>query len=138
MASMPLEARGALLEDVLERYSGGEQIGDIAPELGMHEVTLYRYLLADRQEEFRQAQVSRAMSQFETAAAHRDACGQAIKDAKDQLELNRHTQLMKLAQDQEKRSQWLMERCLSKIYGQDKGQTQAPVAIQINLRRDDL
>lgn len=138
ISQLPAADRSALLDDVLERYSAGQEIAEIAPEFGISDVTLYKYLLSDRQEEFRQAQIGRAMNEFEKAKANRDACANALRLAPDQLELNRHTQLLKVAEQEEKRSQWLLERVLAKIYGTEKGQSQAPVAIQINLTRDQI
>lgn len=137
MGKFSLEKRAELVDQAIERYSGGEQITQIAEEYGISNVALYRWLLADRQEEFRQAQVGRAMCEFEAAKTNRDLCAKALRDAPDQLELNRQTQLLKVAEHEEKRSQWLLERVLAKIYGTEKQNNQQPVAIQINLSRDD-
>lgn len=128
--------RSAVLDDVLERYSKDEQIVAMASDYGVSHTILYRNLIAERQEEFRQAQVARAMGHFEQAANERDQCVEKLRTAENQLELNRYAQLLKAAESTERRSQWLLERCLPKLYGQDKAQGQAPVAIQINLRRD--
>lgn len=132
---IPLEDRAKMLDDAIERYSRGEQIAEIAQDYGLADVSIYRYLLSDRQEEFRQAQVGRAMNEFEQAKANRDECARKLREAPDQLELNRYTQLLKVAEHEEKRSQWLLERVLAKIYGSDQTKQQAPVAIQINLNR---
>jgi exonuclease VII small subunit len=135
---IPLEDRAKMLDDVIERYSRGEQIADIAVDYNQADVSIYRYLLADRQEEFRQAQVGRAMNEFEQAKANRDECARRLRTAPDQLELNRYTQLLKVAEHEEKRSQWLLERVLAKIYGTEKQNNQQPVAIQINLNRQEI
>jgi hypothetical protein len=129
--------RTAILNEVIVRYCDGEQILEMAPDYGVSDVLIYRYLLAEMPNEFKQAQVSRSMAEFERASAEKDQIVQNARIAPDQLELNRASVLLKCAESNEKRSQWLMERCLSRIYGQEKS-NQAPVAIQINLRRDDV
>lgn len=129
--------RLAMLDDVIARYAGGEEINQVCKDFGISDVLLYKYLLADKQEEFRQAQVSRAMMAFEQAAQDRDKWAEKLETADGQVEINRCAQLMKAAESKERRTQWLLERCLSRIYGQEKQNNQTPVAIQINLNRDN-
>lgn len=128
--------RLAMLDDILAKYEEGKEVSEIAPDYAVSAQMLYRYLLAERSEEFKQAQVSRAMSEFEQAAADRDKWATKLETAEGQVEVNRCAQLMKAAESKERRQQWLLERCLARIYGQEKAANQAPVAIQINLTRD--
>lgn len=129
--------RSDLLDDILLRYSNGQEITQIAPDYCVSEQMLYRYLLAEKSEEFKQAQVSKAMLAFEQAAQERDKWAKELETAEGQVEINRCAQLMKAAESKERRTQWLLERCLSRIYGQEKANSQAPVAIQINLNRTE-
>lgn len=136
IAALPDADRLAMLDDILLRYSEGKEISNIAPDYGVSDVMLYRYLLGERSEEFKVLQVARASMEFERAAQDRDKWSKALETAEGQVEINRCAQLMKAAESKEKRTQWLLERCLSRIYGQEKAANQAPVAIQINLTRD--
>lgn len=136
IAALPDADRLAMLDDILTRYSEGKEITQIAPEYGVSDVMLYRYLLAERSEEFKVLQVARASMEFERAAQERDKWSKELETAEGQVEINRCAQLMKAAESKEKRTQWLLERCLSRIYGQEKAANQAPVAIQINLTRE--
>lgn len=128
--------RLAILDDVLQRYADGEEIRDIAPDYAVSYVMIYSYLLAERSEEFKRLQVSRAMIGFEKAATDRDMYAEQARTSADQFALNKANSMLKYAETAEKRNQWLLERCLSRIYGQEKAANQAPVAIQINLSRE--
>lgn len=97
---------------------------------------LYKYLRADRSEEFKTLQVAKAELEFDQAAKERDKWAKELETADGQVEINRCAQLLKAAESKERRTQWVLERCLSRIYGQEKAAGQAPVAIQINLTRD--
>ena len=137
IATLSNEDRLAILDDVLQRYGKGEEIRDIAPDYGVSYVMIYSYLLADRSDEFKRLQVSRAATEFEQAAQDRDKWTKIMETADGQIEINRCAQLIKSAESKERRTQWLLERCLSRIYGQEKAANQAPVAIQINLTREN-
>ena len=89
---------------VLERYLKDEKASVIAASLGVHLSALHQFLLKHHEEEWRTAQVARALTQWEKAK-------EKIGQSRDQLSLAR-------AREELKSAQWDLERLLSRLFGQ--------------------
>lgn len=112
---------------ILARYLSDESTQQIAASYGVTRQALGQYLLKTAEDEWRSAQVARAI-------ARKEAAEDELEDAKktpDSLSLARTREKLKAAQ-------WDLERVCRRIYGQDQPPNAAPqVAIQINLRREE-
>lgn len=115
LATLPAETRRNIVRDVLARYEAGEQIKAFAHEYNTSNVTLYKYINLEAQEEWRELQVGRALARKEDAE-------RALEEASDALSLARARELLKAAQ-------WDLERVCRRIYGQDAPPLQITVQI---------
>lgn len=110
---------------ILARYLSDESTKDIAASYGVTRQALGQFLLKTAEDEWRNAQVARALARKEAA--------------EDDLENEKRTpDALSLARTRErlKAAQWDLERVCRRIYGQDQPPAgAAQVAIQINLRR---
>lgn len=110
---------------ILQRYLSDESTKDIAASYGITRQALGQFLLKTAEDEWRTAQVARAI-------ARKEAAEDELEDAQktpDALSLARTREKLKAAQ-------WDLERVCRRIYGQDQPPAgAAQVAIQINLRR---
>lgn len=121
IASLPATDRKVLLDQAIERYGAGESVYKIAAELGVEHTTLYRHLVKEREDEWRDAKISRALAELEEAE-------EELKTGRDGLALTR-------ARERCRAAQWHLERLMRRIYGQDSGLAKAQaVQININLR----
>lgn len=103
--------------DILARYMTDETTYDIASDYGVTRQALSAYLLKHAEEEWKEAQVARAIARKEKAE-------DALDTAEDPLQLARARELLKSAQ-------WDLERVCRRIYGQDHN-------LNINLTVSDL
>ena len=111
----------AVIAQVLE----GRETKDIAADLGVTRDKLTYYLLHRTPEDWKEAQVIRAIKRKEEAE-------QAIDDAGDIMALNKANSKLKSAQ-------WDLERTCRRIYGDVKPvEAPAAVLVNINLRRDPV
>ena len=109
---------------VLERYSQGETIRDIAASIGCSHVAIYNRLLTEAPDEWKAVASSNALTDLDQAE-------QDLKTAPDMLTVTR-------ARGWADIQRWKLERLLRRYFGQDQAAGSAPqVAIQINLRRSD-
>ena len=122
LADLPAPQRSAVLDNAIQRYGAGESVYAIAQDLGIEHTTLYRHLVKEREAEWRDAKVSKALVEVEEAE-------EALKTAPDMLALSRARERLRAAQ-------WQLERLLRKIYGQDAPTAAQAVQINISLRRD--
>ena len=112
---------------VLDRYLSDESTKDIAASYGVTRQALGQFLLKAAEDDWRNAQVARALARKEAAE---DDLENAEKTP-DALSLARTRERLKAAQ-------WDLERVCRRIYGQDQPPNgAAQVAIQINLRRSE-
>ena len=119
-AQAPQPYRPAPLEHltvqaVLDRLLADEPSTSIAKSLGVHRSALNQWLLRNCQEDWKSAQVARAISTLELAK-------EELRLAPDALSLAR-------AREQVKAAQWELERLHSRLYGLkgDAGPVAAPV-----------
>jgi hypothetical protein len=123
LANLPAAELSAILDKALQSYGEGESIYRIANGLGVEHTTLYRQLIKHRETDWRDAKVSRALAELESAEDE-------LKTASDALALSR-------ARERCRAAQWQLERLMRRIYGQEQAQSVASVQININLRRDE-
>jgi len=106
LASLTADERKELAHRTIIRVVDGEKTEDIAKEHGVTRQRLNQILLEHAQEEWKAAQVTRALTKKETAE-------EALEMAADGLSLAR-------AREQLKSAQWDLERVFRRVYGEDK------------------
>jgi hypothetical protein len=104
-------------ELVLRRYLTDESTKDIAADYGVTRQALSAFLLKHAEEDWKQAQVVRAIARKEKAEDDLEA-------AQDPLALAKARELLKAAQ-------WDLERVCKRIYAQDHG-------VNVNINVTDL
>lgn len=102
---------------ILERYLSDESTETIAKSYGVTRQSLGQFLLRNAEEDWKEAQVARAIARKEQAEDE-------INSAADALELAK-------AREKLKSAQWDLERVCRRIYGQDHN-------INFNLNITDL
>ena len=115
---------GALIaltpDQVIPRYLADEKTADIAASLGVHISALHQWLIRTCEDQWRDAQVARAITQYEAAK-------EAVSCADDSLCLARATVQLKAAQ-------WELERTYRRVYGgEPTAQNLAQIAVTIDL-----
>jgi hypothetical protein len=118
------EKRQELADSILTRYEKEDSIADMAKEFGISPTSVYKLLLAERPEDWKIIQGARTLH-------HLEQYKQAMKDAKDHLELGKAKELAT-------RAGWELERLLAKVYGikQETAHQQAAVHISIGIKRE--
>jgi len=106
----------------LARYLSDESTKDIAESYGITRQALGQWLLKTAEQEWKDAQVARAIARKEQA-------DEEIEGAADILSLGR-------AREKLRSAQWDLERVCRRIYGQDQPPPGSAVQINIMLRRD--
>lgn len=120
LANLPAQELSALLDKAIQSYGEGESIYRIAAGLGVEHTTLYRQLIKHRETEWRDAKVSRALAELESAEDD-------LKTAPDGLALTR-------ARERCRAAQWQLERLMRRIYGQDhQADSGGRVSITLNI-----
>lgn len=92
--------------EIIARYLSDEKTHDIAASIGVTHQALYAHLLNHSEQDWKDAQVARAL-------ALRDRAEEDLKIAPDALALSRAREVLKSAQ-------WQLERLLRRLYGDDK------------------
>ena len=109
---------------VLQRYLSDESTKDIAESYGVTRQALNQFLIRTAEQEWKDAQVARAIARKESAEDDLDNA----ESTPDALALSRTRERLKAAQ-------WDLERVCRRIYGQDAPPAGAnAVQININLR----
>lgn len=119
-----IQTRGKIKEDpkvILERYLQGETSTQIAETLGVTRAGLSYWLLKNAEEQWKDAQVVKAIRRKEDAEI-------ALDEAKDVFEVSKAREILKSAQ-------WDLERICRRIYGQEQSNNQSPVVINIGIKR---
>jgi hypothetical protein len=102
---------------ILRRYLSDESTEVIAADYGVTRQALGQFLLRHAEEDWKEAQVARAIARKEKAEDQ-------LESAQDPLQLAKARELLKAAQ-------WDLERVCRRIYGQDHN-------LNINLNVTDL
>jgi hypothetical protein len=127
LSSAPLSVGGQLAplknldpKIVLERYLAEESTSDIAQSLGVTRSGLNYWLLRTAEEEWKNAQVIRAIKRKQDAEEEMDTASDAFTLAR--------------ARERLKAAQWDLERVCRRIYGTDQPVDQAGmVSITLNI-----
>ena len=115
------DQRKELADKVLDDYEQGKDIVDQAPKVGVSARSLYRNILNERPEEWRNVRSGILVAEL-------DETKREMKEAKDHLSLARAEKLGN-------RIAWELERLNPALYGQKQEQNpQTAVSININLR----
>jgi IS30 family transposase len=120
---LPEAERLALLEAVLSHYENGAEIAQLAEQLGVSDITLYRNIKRYKSEEWREITSARYESEIDQAQRE-------MKSATDANVVTRARERLRIAS-------WVLERLDRKNYGQDVAQAGAAVQVNINLRRQE-
>lgn len=102
-------------QEILLRYLSDESTKDIAAAYGVTRQALGKHLLKHAEEDWKEAQVARAI-------ARKEAAEDALEKAADPLALAKARELFKAAT-------WDLERVCRRIYGEDKNTEQAATPI---------
>ena len=108
-------------KSVLERFLKEESGEQIAQSLGVTRAALSYFMLKHAEQEWKDAQLTKAIIRKERAE-------DLLERADNALDLTRGRELLRSAQ-------WELERVCRRIYGQDAPQVAAAVQVNINLRR---
>jgi predicted DNA-binding protein YlxM (UPF0122 family) len=122
-------------KDIILRYLSDESTKDIAASYGVTRQALGQYLVKHAEQEWKDAQVARAIVRKENADDELARIREAIK-LSDQEERHRLKLSLACAEAELKSAQWDLERVCRRIYGQDVAQVTQAVQININLRRE--
>ena len=108
-------------KQVIARYFHDETTQQIAESLGVHRSALHQWLIRNCEQDWRDAQVARAIT--------------ALDNAKDGLEAAQDALSLARAREQLRGAQWELERLFSRLYGQPKAEininSDGPVTVQI-------
>jgi hypothetical protein len=140
LGKLPAEQRAKIAAELLEGYGTGEEIADLAPNYGISDVTAYALLIRDHEEEWKQAQIARALARKAQVSNDLSELRTQLRDAEtalDALSLTRIQHQIRLAEVQAKRAEWELEKVYRRVYGQDAPEQGSRVAIQINLGTND-
>jgi hypothetical protein len=120
---------------ILQRYLSDESTKSIAADYGVTRQALGKFLLAVAEDEWKSAQVARAIARKEQAEDDLEDIRGQIQTAPDDLTIKRLTLTVSHARERLKSAQWDLERVCRRIYGQDSPTSAQAVQININLRR---
>lgn len=121
---------------ILQRYLSDESTKDIAGSYGVTRQALGQFLLRTAEQDWKDAQVARAIARKEAAQDTLDKMGEQIRTA-DREGREMLTLSLAHVKEQLKSAQWDLERVCRRIYGQDAPPAGAgAVQININLRGD--
>jgi len=98
-------ARKALLENVLERYQGGETIAEIARDIGCTDPPIYHALLEHDADRWKAIASAHALSRLDNAENDAKVAGDALSLAR--------------ARTMGEFSRWKLEKLLRRYFGQD-------------------
>lgn len=120
LGSIEPEERKALGLEIIQRYLTGESTATIAESYGVHRTALGQLMLKHCEEDWKEAQVARAI-------ASKEAAEDDLEDktaTPDALSLARARERLKAAQ-------WNLEKLCRRLYGQDAPNVQVAASITI-------
>jgi hypothetical protein len=109
-------------KEILQRYLAEETGAQIAETYGVTRAALSYFMLKHAENEWKDAQVTKALQRKERAE-------DLLETADNALDLTR-------AREQLRSAQWDLERVCRRIYGQDAPPATAAVQINIGIRRE--
>lgn len=131
----------AAINKALELYEQGIEIEQAAPIIGVPARTLYRWLVTNASDSWKDTQQGRALADYEEARKKREEAAKALDSLKEQLDEEKITEpqernwrlahareVLRGADTQLDHQKWLIERLIRKLYGQDR---QVNVSIEV-------
>ena len=109
-------------QEVINRYLQGESTVEIAKSFGATRWALNYWLLKHAEEQWRDAQMVKAMRR-------KDEAEELLDKAVDVFEVSKARELLKSAQ-------WELERICKRYYGTESATNQSQVTINIGIKRD--
>ena len=138
LRELPVEVRRQMAFEILNRYCDGEEVRAMSKDYGVSHVTLYSLLFQLFEDDWRDAQIARALAGYDDGQAELSSIKRRINAAKDVLEVARLRELTKLTEVQLKSSQWTLEKLLRRLYGNDVPTVGAgTIQINIGIRRPE-
>ena len=128
--------RSADPKTILARYLSDESTKDIAKSYGVTRQALGQFLLRHAEQEWKDAQVSRAIARKEQSEDEFDAIGLQIEGA-DKDERERLSLRLSLARERLKSAQFDLERVCKRIYGTEGATPGQMVQINIGIQRGE-
>lgn len=145
--------KGRNAEDIIKMalalYEQGIEIEQSAEQMNVPARTIHRWLASNAPEEWIAAQKGRAQADYEAVRKRRDEARRTLEaleisaneispsEARSMNWRLAHARECLAAADQElKHQEWLLERLIRKLYGQDAPQQTQAVQVVINLKRD--
>jgi hypothetical protein len=121
---------------ILARYLSDESTKDIAASYGVTRQALGQYMLRHAEEQWKDAQVARALARKEEAEDEYDLIKSELRpeSGKEVADVDVSLARMKLAERALKAAHWDLERVCRRIYGQDVTPEQlGRVSITLNI-----
>lgn len=130
-------------KDVLLRYLSDESTESIAKDYNVTRQGLGKFLLKHAEQDWKDAQVARAIGRKERAEDDLDKITQEMMadgSEKDKPKMAREdaqmmTAKLRAAEIRLKAAQWDLERVCKRIYGTEQQSNQSPVVINIGIKR---
>ena len=120
------DERQERLNKAIELWVNDGKLEDIAKHFGLSKGALCMALLEYAEDDWKRAQVARAVARVERAKAIREAMFNGEKQPT--------TEMLNLARDDEKSAQWELEKLNRRLFGQDAGsETAGRVSITLNI-----
>lgn len=132
-------------KDVIVRILNEESTVDIAKEYGVTRRGLNKFLLKHAEEDWKDAQIARALTRKEQAEddldrlAKETMSGKQMDDGKE-VKMTREdapmqTVKLRAAEIRLKAAQWDLERVCKRIFGNEQQNNQSPVVINIGIKK---
>ena len=132
LRELPVEQRRQMAAEILNRYCDGEEVRAMTKDYGVSHVTLYSLLFQLFEDDWRDAQIARALAGYDDGQAELTSIKRRVNTAKDILEIAKLRELTKLTEVQLKSRQWTLEKLLRRLYGNDVPTVGAGM-VQINI-----
>jgi hypothetical protein len=113
------EGKAELARSVLTHYEAGRKIAEIAQELGVSRIAVWRLVSTELEDEWKHVTVAKYQAEIEAAET--------------ELETASDTVITTRARERLASARWQLERLHRRMYGQDSGNQTPAIAIQINM-----
>jgi transposase-like protein len=120
---LPMPQTRERAELILKRYESGEMVRDVAKELGITHQAAYQSLIKYCQDDWRDSQAARSLTEYEKAKAKLQAIWEMPKAERDAIALA-------CAREELRSAQWGLERLLPRLYAQKQ---EVKVDVNVNL-----